>query len=297
MWIFFCFILLLAGALVLAAVFTYPAWWLVSLISIEPVHRVMHRLAMLFAAIGLIYLTRRFVLADRAALGYGAARSRFFRQLAIGWLLGVALMTPLTLMLLQTGVRDWKDALSGESVVTAALAGALSGFIIAFIEETFFRGVLFTALRRSTGIIAAVAAPSALYGALHFLGGKLRVAPENVSWEHGFIVLAKLFERYAEPLVLIDSFAALFCLGVLLALVRERTGSIAACIGLHAAGVAFIALLRKATSFDPTSPYADLVGAYDGVIGWGAAFWFLLIALVVVRWRAPGQPAVNSARS
>jgi hypothetical protein len=39
----------LAGSLVVAAALTYPAWLLVGLVSIEPVHRVMHRIAMLIA--------------------------------------------------------------------------------------------------------------------------------------------------------------------------------------------------------------------------------------------------------
>jgi hypothetical protein len=104
-----------------------------------------------------------------------------------------------------------------------------------------------------------------------------------VGWEHGFLVLARLFERYAEPLTFADSFLALSMLGVLLALVRLRTGAIAACIGLHAAGVCTIAVLRKATEVDAASEHVEWVGAYDGVIGWAALIWFIAIALVYHR--------------
>ncbi len=102
--------------------------------------------------------------------------------------------------------------------------------------------------------------------------------PEDVSWVHGFEVLSKLFERYVQPLTFADSFVALAMLGVLLALVRLRTGAIAGCIGLHAAGVAFIAVLREATLVNPNTEYASLVGSYDGVIGWAALVWFAVIA-------------------
>src|SRR6185503_10947296 len=125
------------------------------------------------------------------------------------------------------------------------------GLVVAFIEETCFRGVLFTAVVRTSSIRAAIVAPSLLYAALHFLGGKLRVPPEQVSWEHGFQVLSRLFERYAQPL-------ALFALGVLLALVRLRTGAIAACIGLHAAGVCTIFVLRDTTSINGTAQLAGI---------------------------------------
>src|SRR5215207_9224741 len=79
--------------------------------------------------------------------------------------------------------------------------------------------------RLSSAARAAIVAPSVLYAALHFLGGKLRVPPEEVSWVHGFQVLSRLFERYAQPLAFVDSFLALVTLGILLALVRLRTGA------------------------------------------------------------------------
>jgi membrane protease YdiL (CAAX protease family) len=196
----------------------------------------------------------------------------------VGWVAGFLLMAPLVAFLMGLDIRELRPAFDGNwgSIV---LGGLISGLVVAFIEETFFRGVLFSALSRTSGTVAAVLAPSLLYASLHFLGGRLRVPAEEVSWEHGFLVLARLFERYAEPLVFLDSFLALTMLGVLLALIRLRTGAIAACIGLHAAGVCTIAVLRKATEVDATAAYAGWVGSYDGVIGWAALLWFIMIAI------------------
>lgn len=278
---FALFVALLAGSLLLAAVFTYPAWWLVSLISIEPVHRVMHRVAMLLALIGLVVLTRRLGLSDKESLGYGLARPEFLKQMGLGFVCGVGLMLPLTALLLGLDIREVKPDFQAQWLGLIA-GGLLTGFTVAFIEETFFRGVLFTAVARTSSATAAVVAPSILYASLHFLGGKLRVPPEDVSWVHGFEVLTKLFERYVQPLTFADSFVALTVLGMLFALVRLRTGAIAACIGLHAAGVAFIAVLRTATRVNPEAEFAVLVGSYDGVIGWAALVWFALIAVAFV---------------
>ena len=278
---FALFVALLAASLLVAAVFTYPAWWLVSLVSIEPVHRVMHRIAMLVAIIGLVVLTRRLGLSNKEAMGYGLPRRQFLTQLGIGWLCGLALMLPLTGLLLGLDIRELKAGFDGHwlSLITG---GIVTGLTVAFIEETFFRGVLFTAISRTSGAAAAVIAPSLLYASLHFLGGKLRVPADQVSWVHGFEVLSKLFERYVQPLTFADSFVALAMLGVLLATVRLRTGAIAACIGLHAAGVAFIAVLREATLVNPNAEYVELVGSYDGVIGWAALLWFTVIVGVFV---------------
>jgi len=282
---FALFVALLALALILAAALTYPAWLLVGTVSIEPVHRVMNRLAMLIALVGLVLLTRRLGLANRAALGYRLALPEFLRQLGIGWAAGIGLMLPLVALLLALDVRQIKPGLDGD-LLPLVVQGLLSGLVVAFIEETFFRGILFTAVARTSSVRAAIVAPSVLYAALHFLGGKLRVPPEQVSWEHGFQVLSRLFERYAQPLAFVDSFLALVALGILLALVRLRTGAIAACIGLHAAGVCTIFILRDTTTINGSAKLAAIVGAYDGVIGWAAFVWLAAIAVAFTLYQS-----------
>jgi hypothetical protein len=278
---FALFVALLVGALLVAAALTYPAWWLVSLISVEPVHRVMNRVAMLIALIGLVVLTRRLGLSGKEAMGYGLPRRQFLIQLGLGFAGGVALMLPLTSLLLGLDIRMVKPDFDGAWLGLIA-GGILTGFTVAFIEETFFRGVLFSAVARTSSAATAVIAPSLLYASLHFLGGKLKVPADQVSWIHGFEVLGHLFERYAQPLTFADSFFALAMLGVLFALIRLRTGAIAGNIGLHAAGVAFIAVLREATIVNPSAEYVELVGSYDGVIGWAALIWFAVIAAAFV---------------
>ena len=277
---FLLFVGLLVAALLVASALTYPAWLLVATVSVEPVHRVMNRLAMLFALIGLVFLTRKLGLSDRQSMGFGMPPSQFARQLLIGWLAGAALMIPLIAFLFGLDIRELKS--DAENVSAILLEGLISGLIVALIEETFFRGVLFSALQRTSGALAAALAPSVLYASLHFLGGKLRVPADEVTWEHGFIVLSRLFERYSQPLAFVDSFMALVMLGVLLAVVRLRTGAIAACIGLHAAGVCAIAVMRKMSFVEPTAVHGAWVGTYDGVIGWAALLWFATIVLVYI---------------
>jgi hypothetical protein len=292
---FALFVALLALALIAAAALTYPAWLLVGTVSVEPVHRVMNRLAMLIALVGLIVLTRRLGLSNRAALGYGVPRAEFFRQLGLGWAAGIGLMLPLVALLLAFDVRQIKPGLDGE-LLPLLVQGLLSGLVVAFIEETFFRGILFTAVARTSGAGAAIVAPSILYAALHFLGGKLRVPPAEVSWEHGFQVLSRLFERYAQPLAFVDSFLALVTLGILLALVRLRSGAIAACIGLHAAGVCMIFILRDSTVVNSSAKLARVVGTYDGVIGWAALAWFAAIAAAFALYYRPQLSSGSSSR-
>ncbi len=289
---FISMVLFLGAALVVASALAYPAWWLVGFISDQPIHRVMHRIAMLVAFIGLIFIFKRWQVANKPALGYGLPKPEFVRQMLLGLLVGAAIMIPLIATLFLLDVRSLKPEFAWGAGELAALiaSGLLSGIVIALIEETFFRGALFTAVERESGKTLAVILPSLLYASLHFLGGRLRLPREEVEWSTGFAVLNKLFEKYAAPLELLDSFAALFAVGVLLAVVRIRTHAIAACIGLHAAWVCTIQTLRRASTVNEEAPANWIVGSYDGVIGWAALGWIALMLLIyafVARRRAP----------
>jgi membrane protease YdiL (CAAX protease family) len=280
---FLIFFALLAAALIGAAFVAYPAWLLFSLISVEPFHRVVQRVAMLIALAGLVVLVRRMQLADRASLGFGLTRRTFIRQMLIAFAAGIATMAPLVFMLHGLELRVPKPgfAWGGPQLLGAVGQGLATGFAVALIEETFFRGALQTAMMRAGRLSLAIVLPSILYASLHFLGGHLRIPAAEVGWSSGFDVLASLFERYAQPGLLIDSFAALVAVGVLLALVRARTGAIAACIGLHAAWVCVITAVRTSTTRNDTASASWLIGAYDGVIGWGA---FALIVAITAAY-------------
>ncbi len=287
----------LALALVAAAALAYPAWWLVGFVSDQPIHRVMHRIAMLVALIGLIWIFRRWNVANRQSLGYGLSRAQFIRQMILGLASGAAVMLPLMVMLFALDIRTAKPGFewNAAQIVQLVAGGLLSGFVVALIEETFFRGGVFSAVRRESGVAMAIVMPSLLYAAVHFLGGRLRLPREEVEWSTGFAVLGKLLERYATPLELADSFLALFAVGVLLALVRLRTNAIAACIGLHAAWVCMIAVVREMSVVQTDEPSSWLVGSYDGIIGWGAVGWMatMAIAYALIARRAMKRLAVG----
>ena len=269
---------LLAGALLTAAILAYPAWLLVGLMAQQPIHRVMHRIAMLIALVGLIYMWRRYGLADKPSLGYALPRREFLRQLLIGLGIGAAIITPLMVMLFVLEVRVARGLEVG-ALIKLLLAGLASGLVVALIEETFFRGALYTAVRRESGVVLAVVLPSLLYASVHFLGGRLRVPTEQIEWSSGFAVLSEMFVKYKDPAVLMDSFLALFFVGVLLTLARLRTGAIAVCIGMHAAWVCAIAVVRGSSRVNSDAAASWLVGSYDGIIGWGVVGIMLAMAV------------------
>jgi membrane protease YdiL (CAAX protease family) len=280
---FLTFLLLFALAALISGLLTYPAWLGIQTFAEVPIHRVLNRIGMLALGIATVMFLRRLGLANKETLGYGMPSAQFKRQMLWGFVAGALLLLPLmaaffSLDLLRLSPKFLDDPNQPQFVAKLVGLGLLSAFTVAFLEETFCRGAMFSTIRRESGLAAAIILPSLLYAATHFMDGKLRIPADQVTYMSGLHAVGGLFSRFASPLQIIDAFAALAMLGVLLALVRLRTGAIAASIGLHAGGAAAIWILSGLTVSNPEAPLAWLAGSYRGVIGWLAFAWFGVIA-------------------
>jgi hypothetical protein len=264
--------------LVLAALTTYPL--LETGLIDEPPRRVMGRLAQLYILLGLWPFLKLLRLDSKAALGLKLPRRRFLLDVAVGWVLGVAILGVLLWALLALEVRVADLPADGLVwlVLEKAVAALVGGLLIGLLEELFFRGALYGAIRRREGLRAAVVWSAALYALLHFL--KPHDLPPGVpfDWAGGWAMFAGVFAGVADWRHL-DSLLALFLVGVFLALVRERAGHIAWGVGLHAGWVFVIQLSRRLTDADDGAAFAFVTGSYDGVIGLLAAGWIGVLAL------------------
>jgi membrane protease YdiL (CAAX protease family) len=272
------FFLYLLACLILATLLT-PPLMATGWIEIEP-HRVMGRLAQVLILLGLWPFLRLQGLANREALGLGPGWPVVKRTIVDGWGLGVLILLVLAIALLELEIRLPDPTPESWTRIAARVVQALiGGLLIGLLEETFFRGALYSAIRRRDGVRSAMVWSAALYAVLHFM--KPGALPESMAFDatgalwmfaHVFI---DLFQWQN-----LDSLVALFVVGLFLALVRERTGHIGWCIGLHAGWVLVIQVNRRLTDSNDDSPLSFLVGDYDGTIGWLAALWIgLLTAL------------------
>jgi len=287
---FFKSLLAIAIATVVAGLLTYPAWLLVSQFADYRPDRVMRRVGTLALAIALLWILRREGLADRTTLGYGLPRRQFLRQMTVGFLSGLLLMMPLVAVFLGLGIRNWNDAFSLALVARTFLQGALIGFAVSFVEETFLRGAMYGVIERESGAAYAILLPSLLFAAVHFIADpdKMRVATDTMSFQVGLQIAARAFVDFAEPLAIVDALFALAALGVLLSLIRRRTGAIAGSIGLHAGGVAVIFMLSEFSAVNSQTSYPFLIGSNNGgIVGWLAFAWISVVALAY--WRLAGK--------
>jgi membrane protease YdiL (CAAX protease family) len=278
----------LFACLVLAALLTYPVMqsgWL----EYEP-QRVMGRLAQLFILLGLWPFLKLLKLADRTSLGYGAQGRAFRRAIGLGWLQGIGILIALALALVVLEIRVPDEDLElWPFLAKKALQALIGGLLIGVLEETFFRGALYTAIRRRDGVASAVVWTALLYSVVHFMKPGALPAEMPFDWVGSIHMFTHVFIDLFQWKHL-DSMVALFTVGVFLALVRERTGHIGWCIGLHAGWVFVIQVSRRLTDGNPDAALAFLVGSYDGTIGWLAAAWIGLLSILYWGWPRRSLP-------
>lgn len=283
---YLAFLLILLAAMLFAAIASPWVQAMLAPVSAFPLHRVFSRLMLLGLIAGVAWWICR--LRDRRELlGLDPRWTKLLQHLLLGLLGGIALMAVALTPLVLLDLREWNQNFPAgpDEWLQLALKALGSGIAVALIEETLFRGAMQGALQRLGASGWALFAVPLLYSAVHFLGRGPDIAPEDVNGWSGFTVWQGIFGSFAQPLRVLDAFVALYFVGLLLALVRQRWGSIAACMGLHAGFVAVIAIFRKISAATPENALSFLVGEFDGLLGWWIAAISAVTCLAVWRLR------------
>lgn len=286
MRVFVAFVAYLLGSLLLSALLLpvlYPGVQALLGDEAEP-SRVLYRLAMLFMLLGFPWFLKRLDLLGWRALGFilpaRATWLAVFRGLGIGFLILLVLSVGLVLV----GARVYApDDDAWTELLYVVVTGLVGGLLVGLIEETFFRGMMHTGLRRSLSFPATAFLTGMFYAAVHFIRpDRLQVGAE-VDVITSLSMLLGGLAGLTEIGRILDSFAALLVAGVFLSMVRERTGHIGWVIGIHAGWVLAIRLIRFLTDSDRSEGLSIWVGYYDKVTGLMAAI--LLAAVAAFYWQ------------
>jgi hypothetical protein len=111
----------------------------------------------------------------------------------------------------------------------------------------------------------------------------VRIAPQDVTPWSGVALLGQSLEAFAHFAGIVDAFLALTAVGVVLALVRQATGNIAACLGLHAGWVWVMLVAHELSAPRRAAPLGFLLSRFDGFVGWLVLAWTALLAVPL--WR------------
>ena len=268
---FIHFILLLIGVLLLSAGFYYPLHQFISLFFEPPSEKIILLTSKLLSVSGVCYLAYYYRLLHLAGFGLAFNFKYFIKNFGWGLCCGSLIIAPLFIILIITETRIISPniSMSLEHFVKFILAALLG----AWVEEVFFRGILYSSIRRSCSFFMTAFLSSIYYATLHFIS----LPTLSPSWSSGFEMLMNSFSQYQ-----LDDFFALFSLGILLAIMREITGNIALCIGLHASFIYCIKLIKHYTDYNLLIEDQGFTGQYDHIIGWLSTSWLFLMILVII---------------
>ena len=266
-------LLFFVSAALLGATIAWPLWQVSGL----PYDKVLSRSVLLATALLMIPFVR-IVGLDRQQLGWSPVP---LPELGRWWLGGIVLILPPAAMFVGLGFRVVKPvgAELQIALLSAAMGGLVGGLLAALLEELVFRGALLALVSRFTSVLNAMLLSSILYGLVHFLQHPGIV--DSPSWWSGYPAIGKAFVPLANPAQWWDSLLGLSLLGVLLCLVRLRTGSLLPCIALHAAWIFFLRIYKEFAARNIDSPFAWLAGSHDNFTGLLVAAWLLTLILVI----------------
>lgn len=293
---FFMFVVLLLVLITASALLMPPVYHLVDLFVSDPrPDRIARNIGKLLLVISMILMIR-YLSFSKVELGYQQARKAFLHGMFQGWLIGLIILIALVIPLWAMEVLVYRPAGNGELqlklLLKAIIGGILSGIAIGLLEETFFRGMIYSAIKKQSGLIWAMLLSSFLYAILHFLKTQPHPTATAIQWDSGIILLPSIIDHMTS-IHSLDSMLALFIAGIFLVLVREITGSLAMSIGIHAGWVTVIKTTKYLTDNDENTSFSWLVGDYDGITGLLAVGLLTILsamAYVKLKKQAVSQP-------
>lgn len=231
---------------------------------------------MILAILGLPTLFKALQLKP-SVLGLNISRRTFVESLlGFGWAF-VSLALLLAVMI--TFEARTLDVEHPSAVWVRHLKNAgLSAVMVSLLEELLFRGALFGSLRQRQSFFLAAVCSSALYALLHFLEKPAFTGP--VEWTSGFTVLGGMLAGFANWSVMVPTFLNLMVIGIILALVFERTSSLYFSIGLHA-GLVFLVKSLGFVTNESSAGSTRWWGSDKITDGWMTTIvLFLILALI-----------------
>lgn len=163
--------------------------------------------------------------------------------------------------------------------------GALgSGLFAGFMEEVFFRGLLFLGLLEAGRPLRAYVLTNLFYAALHFVEPGEDYFLDRLEPLAGFRHLLLTFDPFLDPLELLPGFIGLFLIGTVLSYALARTRNLYLPIGLHAGWIIALKMVRVFGDFS-RQDLGWAFGSTDPKILSGVVTWLgiLLVALAVHR--------------
>ena len=220
-----------------------------------------------------LFLSFRSWIGIRSArdLGLGPLRQGW-RAVPLGFFLAVASVALLGLLMSVVEVFTPYLRVSFAGGLRISMKALLAALTVGFLEEIFFRGIIFKGLVENTRRVTAFTAAGLFFAAIHFVRPSERFAVEGIDPLAGAHYLSEAFAPLLDPLDFLPGLVGLFIIGLVLSYAFLRTGSIYFSMGLHAGWVFGIKTIRVYGDF-AREDLGRLFGSSNPKIVSGIATW------------------------
>jgi membrane protease YdiL (CAAX protease family) len=264
-----------------------------------PFAKVFNR-AFMIAGILLFIIYRRILLpAELKRLLTTGARIAW-RNFSIGWGLALFSMVLLGAAMTAADVFTPYFRVSLEKALSRIASALAAGVFVGFLEELFFRGILFLGLREYGPPLRAYLLANLFYAALHFVKPGDDYFLQGPDFFAGFRHLLTTFDPFLDPLEILPGIIGLFLIGIVLSYALARTGNLYLSIGLHAGWIFSLQTFRVFGNFSRRD-LGWAFGSTDPKIVSGVVTWIgiLLVAAAISRITrsapfASGQPPARA---
>lgn len=278
-------ILAYAAAVVIAGcLLAPPLWWgaqalvdagLAPFLAPFPFPKYVNRGVLIAAVLLLVPFLRWVGVTSPAALGVAPNRRRW-QHLGAGVGIGLAGLLVVASVLMAVGMFRWRKHIH-VGPIAAVVAGA---WVVAILEEVFFRGALLGVVRRRLSWPKALTFVSLLFAALHFIKSPKRYPDvADVGWLTGFRVAPELLWQWSEPRLVVGGFTTLVLVGAILGYSVVKTRSLYFAVGLHAG---WVMALRGFDYLTTRQAEASMWFGKDLVTGLAPVLMLLVTFAVVV---------------
>ena len=283
------FVLLVLAVTALVSPWAATAWDLISGASAAaaedriPFSRFFDRFFMI-SGIVLFFSCRSLLKIDSLSQLGLSPRTRAASDVAVGLCFALGSMFALGFIMSAAGVYEVFFRLSLGESVELYLKAILTGLTVGFLEEIFFRGIIFRGLLEDWKPLPAFLTANLFYSALHFVKPGEQYFLSGVEPWAGFRHLFSTFAPFLEPAEIAPGMIGLLLIGIVLSYAFLRTGTLYLSIGLHAGWIISIKTVRVFGDYQRES-LGWLFGSTDPKIVSGVVTWTgILLVGVAVHW-------------
>ena len=269
-------------------------------------YRVAERCATGFALI--LFIALRKHMKSRVKASLNPKLNPPFKPFLGGFLVGlVSLLVLAGVIAVLGGGRFVNPGLTTSRFWEAFGLAFATAITVAFLEEIFFRGIVFQGLHADLGAGLATVVACAFFSLVHFMRPEKMPDISGSDPLGGFKVFMHAFDRYANVNEILPFAIGLFLIGILLIVAYLKTSALYLPIGLHASLVFYSKLdyvffkydaKASAALFGSQDPYPSFLKGVDAALTWiMVVVLAIVIALIGSKLQSRGGEAPSSGKA